>query len=211
MTIGINEATLAKVHLTQAALSELSDEDLVRLSKIHKLKDDRPFAVLYRRHRRDIWGICYSFFRNAHDAEEIMQEVFFKAFRGIDQFEGRASFRTWLNRIATNACINEVRRRQIRPPIHEMEFDYLAGSVLDEDAVEALVEERAESAIVMLAMSHLRREDQVVIHMKEIEELTYEEIAQALAISLSATKMRVLRARSALRAAYIEEKSKEQA
>ena len=85
-------------------LSELTDDELVVAAVARGNRDDRPFRELWRRHQRMVYRTCYSFFRNGEDAEDLTQDVFLKAYRNLKGFEGRSSFKTWINRIAINSA-----------------------------------------------------------------------------------------------------------
>ena len=183
-----------------SALETLDDEGLVALARRRGLRDERPFRELWRRHQRMIWRTCYSFMRNDADAEDLVQEVFIKAYRSLDSFAGRAAFKTWLNRIAINACKNELRRRSRRPHEDAGDLDamaeYLPAS--HSPSVESAVQQIALDSALTEALRRLRPEEYEVIFLRDIEERPYSEIADLLDIGLSAAKMRVQRARLAL-------------
>jgi RNA polymerase sigma-70 factor (ECF subfamily) len=160
--------------------------------------------VLYKRHQQYIWRICYRYVQNPQNAEDLMQEVFFKAYRGMTNFEGRSSFKTWLSRIATRTCLNELRHWERRPQIHPEPLDIFAEFIPSEDVAGPSRERTPELAVLAWAMTRLRPEELEVIQMKDLDERTYDEIAQIQEISLSAAKMRVHRTRLALRAAYLK-------
>ncbi len=185
-------------------LPALTDEELVELSIQRGGRDERPFRELMRRHRQMIWRTSYSFVRNSEDADDLTQDIFFKAYRNLHTFAGRASFKTWLNRIAINTSQNEVRRRSRRPQESEADIremaEYLPGS--ESASVESMVRQRALSQHLQQALTELRPEEFEVIFLRDVEERPYAEIADILGIGLSAAKMRVQRARLALQVAY---------
>ena len=179
-------------------LARLSDEALVELCRIRGSGDSRPFTELFRRHKRFVWRTCYRFVWDAQDAEDLMQEVFFKTYRSLSQFRGASSFRTWLFQIAVNTARNELRRRSRRPQVSDTPLEVL---------IEILPRGAGAAAHISLprvtqAWECLRPEERQVLHLKDLEQRPYEEITQMLGISLSAAKMRVLRARLALKEAY---------
>src|SRR3954451_15527459 len=79
--------------------------------------DEEAFRALTEPYRREIEVHCYRILGSAQDAEDLVQETFLAAWRGLDSFEGRASVRTWLYRIATNRCLNALRDAGRRPPV----------------------------------------------------------------------------------------------
>lgn len=186
----------------KANLSDLSDEELAHLCLERGKKDDRPFRELFQRHQRDVWRTCYRFVRNAHDAEDLTQETFFKAYRSLTQFEGRASFRTWLHRIAINTSQNELRRRARRPQVSQTPVETLAEVLPAEGTPETRRLEPLQQERLARSLARLRMEEFEVLQLREFDQRPYVEIAQILGVKLSAAKMRVQRARLALQAAY---------
>ena len=185
-------------------LTELADDALVTLAVARGSRDERPFRELWRRHQKMVYRTSYSFVRNADDAEDLTQEVFLKAYRNLKGFEGRASFKTWVNRIAINTAQNEIRRRSRRPQDSEADLqemsDYLAAPT--SQSVESAYSQLALSEQLTAALQRLRPEEYEVIYLKDVEERGYAEIAEQLGIGLSAAKMRVQRARLALQVAF---------
>ncbi|HUN22099.1 MAG TPA: sigma-70 family RNA polymerase sigma factor [Anaerolineales bacterium] len=187
--------------MTQEFL-ELPDETLVQLSKLRMGRDTRPFQVLFDRHYNMIWRVCFRFLRQAEDAQDLAQDVFYKAYRSLNQFEGRSSFKTWLYRIAINTCNNELRRLSRRPQINDKPIEeyteFLPGAP-DPESV-WLEQERIE--YLHKALKQLRPEEYEILVMKDIQQKSYNEVADAFDISISAAKMRVQRARLALLTVY---------
>jgi RNA polymerase sigma factor (sigma-70 family) len=131
--------------------------------------------------------------------------VFFKTYRNLAQFRGTSSFRTWLHQIAANTARNELRRRSRRPQVSDTPLEVL---------IEILPRGTAAAAHTSLprlahAWERLRPEERRLLRLKDVEQRPYEEIMQGLGISLSAAKMRVLRARLALKEAYRQLESEE--
>jgi RNA polymerase sigma-70 factor (ECF subfamily) len=181
---------------------DLSDTELVHLCQVRGAVDDRPFTALFHRHRIKIWRICYRFTGNAADADDLTQEVFFKAYRGLPAFESRSSFKTWLHRIAINACQNELRKRRRQPPLAETPMEdfeeTLTGEPLRNGAGEkALIWQQVNQLLVSV-----REEDREALYLRDVEERPFSEIAETLGISLSAAKMRVYRTRLEIQKAY---------
>lgn len=179
--------------------SELSDQELLRLCQIRGVSDDRPFTALFYRYQATVWRTCYFFTRNSHDSEELVQEVFLKAYRSLASFEGRSSLATWLNRIAANTWKNELRRKSRRPIEMEQSLDDLEEHLSSESFSSRQISDLVREEDLLSAMSRLRSDEFEVLQLRDIEQCSYAEVAQQLGISLSAAKMRVQRARSALR------------
>ena len=92
-------------------MSALPTTDLLTAARAG---DENAFAALVEPHRRDLHAHCYRMLGSLQDAEDALQEALLRAWRGLGRFEGRASLRTWLHRIATNACLDLAKRRPAR-------------------------------------------------------------------------------------------------
>ncbi len=182
--------------------SDLTDEELVKESIKRRGKDERPFRVLFARHKNMVWRACYRFVHNAEDAEDLAQDVFVKAYRSMAQFQGKASFKTWLYRIAINTSQNELRRRSRRPQQSSTTIDDLAEVLPQKDSPESIWLQNERMTLLAKSLSALRPADSEIIYLKDIHQKPYIEIAETLDISVSAAKMRVQRARSALKEVY---------
>ncbi len=181
---------------------ELDDEVLVEQYVAGGRRDEAIFRELFKRRRDDVWRICYAFFGNRQDAEDLTQQVFFTAYRKLPQFRRQAALRTWLHRIATNSCKNEIRRRSRRPEgtettLPEPESVFFVPSSSEGDLVS---KRRAER--LALAMNELSAAERRLLQEVEFEGRPYAQIAADAELSVGAVKMRVMRARLALRAAY---------
>ena len=185
-----------------------SDEILVASFLETGRRDERLFSQLFRRRHRLVWNVCYKFFGNTQDADDTTQEVFFQAFRKLHQFRGDSSFRTWLQRIAENSCKNELRHRSRRlrtTPVAE----FVLENVIDpgRDSLQDLVAARSHQDL-QRALSELTPEEVTLLQLVA-NHLSTAEVAERLGISVSAAKMRVLRARLRLRSALELQTKKE--
>jgi RNA polymerase sigma-70 factor (ECF subfamily) len=148
--------------------------------------DATAFEHLYRRHRDRVYTLCLNLCGNREDAQDLLQETFVHASRGLPKFAGRAAFGTWLYRIAVNAARAAARRRP-RPPD-------LAPSITGPDL--------ATVHRVRTALARLRPAHRTVLVLRYSQGLSYNEIAGCLTWSLSRVKVTIHRAKRAFREAY---------
>jgi len=132
------------------------------------------FDRLVLRYQRDVYRLCYRYVNSHEDANDLAQEVFLKAWRGIGRFRGDSSFSTWLYRIAVNACLNF--RALKRPQTQELP-EALADPV---PGAAARVERDDEARRVRAAVSRLPEKQRATLILKLYHELTHEEVAEIL-------------------------------
>jgi RNA polymerase sigma-70 factor, ECF subfamily len=152
--------------------------------------DAEAFGEIVRRWERRIFALAYGILGREEDARDATQETFLAAFRNLRGFRGDAKVSSWLHRIAVNQCITRQRRARVR-----------SESALDEEVAEfsmpvdyspaSVVEGRQETLAVRRAINSLPIELRQVVIMKEFEELTFREIADALDLPLSTVKSRL--------------------
>jgi RNA polymerase sigma-70 factor (ECF subfamily) len=176
--------------------SGASDDDLIR--RIREGQTE-PFSELVRRHETSLYRVGLAFLGDPDEAEEAAQEVFVKAYRSLADFKGDSSFRTWATRIAINHCKDLLRRRGRRTFLsidafasgeapHPRELIVAPPSAAPEGF------ERARKVLDALPEG-----DREILVLFEVEELSYEEIAATLKVSLDAVKGRLKRARQRVR------------
>lgn len=165
--------------------------------------DSEAFATLVRMHQARAVTLATQLVKDEHDAREIVQEAFLRVYRALDRFAGESSFFTWLYRIVKNLAIDFMRRPQRRESesLDAILADYrpeLAGSATsDPDPFEALANKQLQSTLersVQSLPSYHRR----VIEMREMQGLSYEEIAQATGVSKGTIMSRLFHARQKL-------------
>lgn len=154
--------------------------------------DAEAFGELVRRWERRIFALTYGMLGREEDARDATQETFLAAFRNLRGFRGEAKVSSWLHRIAVNQCISRQRRSKVRSESaleDEHETTSFATSLSYSPA--HLAEGRQETAAVRRAINSLPLELRQVVVMKEFEELTFREIADALDLPLSTVKSRL--------------------
>lgn len=154
--------------------------------------DDDAFAEIVRRWERRMFALCYGILGSAEDARDAVQETFINAFRNLKNFRGDAQASTWLHRIAVNACISRTRYKRSRPETEiEDETEAANSLVASGESPASRTERRERSEIVRQAVLSLPIELRQVVVMKEFEDMTFQEIAEALETPLSTIKSRL--------------------
>jgi RNA polymerase sigma-70 factor, ECF subfamily len=156
--------------------------------------DADAFGELVRRWERRIFALTYGMLGREEDARDATQETFLAAFRNLRGFRGEAKVSSWLHRIAVNQCISRQRRSKVRSE-SALEDEHVnnASSFATPASYSPahVVEGRQETAAVRSAVNSLPLELRQVVVMKEFEELTFREIADALDLPLSTVKSRL--------------------
>ena len=185
-----------------AALLTGDAELLTRL----RAGDELAFEELVRRETRHLLAVARRLLRNDDDAQDAVQQAFLSAFRALPSFNGQSRITTWLHRIVTNAALMKLRTRGRRP---EDSIDDLLPSYLEDGHhVEQFSEwalpadrrllQRETRARVRDAINRLPDSYRTVLMLRDIEELSTEETAQALGVNANTVKIRLHRARQAL-------------
>jgi RNA polymerase sigma-70 factor, ECF subfamily len=153
--------------------------------------DAEAFGELVRRWERRIFALTYGMLGREEDARDATQETFLAAFRNLRGFRGEAKVSSWLHRIAVNQCISRQRRSKVRSESAlEEEHETSFATPLAHSPAH-VAEGRQETAAVRRAINSLPVELRQVVVMKEFEELTFREIADALDLPLSTVKSRL--------------------
>jgi RNA polymerase sigma-70 factor (ECF subfamily) len=186
-------------------LGESVEHDDIALVRRCQKGDALAFEQLVIKYRSKVFSMIYGMVQNEQDAWDLAQEGFVKAWRSIHRFKGQASFYTWLYRIVTNVAIDSLRRKSFKKTA---EFDDEIAATQVEPGSKTMpqpdpmphqglereeIRHRIEHAINKLSPEH-----RAVIVMKEIEELQYNEIAEALGCSIGTVMSRLFYARKKL-------------
>ncbi len=159
------------------------------------------FEELFERHRTLVYRFAYQMVPRRDDAEDIVQEAFVRAYQNLDRYRDEAKFTTWLLRIVTNLCTDQARMNQRRHTLEQKEanrqLDWMTvGSF--ENAQENLEEAQRHSTL-RRALNALPEHHRAAIVLRDLEEREYPEIAKILGCTVGGAKLRVLRARRALK------------
>jgi len=163
--------------------------------------DFAAFERLFERHRQLVYRFAYQMASRRDDAEDIVQEAFVRAYQNLGKYRDEAKFTTWLLRIVTNLCTDMARMSQRRQALEQQEA---GGSLLwmtqgdTEDPVDNL-NAGMRVAALRKALNALPVHHRTAIILRDLEEKEYSEIAEILGCTMGGAKLRVLRARRALR------------
>ena len=184
--------------------SQVVKEDEPALVAAAQAGDVSAFEELVGRYERKIFRLTQNITQNREDAEDSMQEAFLKAYEHLGEFEGNSRFYTWLVRIAVNQALMKLRKR--RPNVVSLDEEIDTGEETVPRDVQDWGPSPADryaqselSGILSSAISDLDPSFRVVFQLRDIEELSTEETAEALSLSVPAVKSRLLRARLKLR------------
>lgn len=180
--------------------AETNEEELVR--RIQR-GDEAAFDKLLDICGPRVFSLTYRMIGNHDDAQDVAQEAFIHIYRGIKKFDWRASFTTWMYRIVTNVCLNEIRRRKRLPVMFEdvvakenftLEDIPQTGELPEE---EALKRERQEE--LLRALHQLPENNRLLVLLYDVQGLSYQQISDTLGVNLGTVKSRLNRARLMLR------------
>lgn len=163
------------------------------------------FTALVNRYERNIYRLARHITQNEADAEDVLQETFLKAFANLGQFQGNSKFYTWLVRIAVNESLMKLRRRKadkfisLDDPLETGEDTVPREIAAWDDNPEQKYGRAEVGAILSRAIENLKPGFRTVFLLRDVEELSTEETASALNLSVPAVKSRLLRARLQLR------------
>jgi len=170
-----------------------------------KAGDQAAFSELVTHYERKIYRLAKNITRNDEDAEDVLQDAFLKAYTHLDNFKGDSKFYTWIVRIAVNEALMRLRKRKtdrtvpLDEPVELGEETVAREIAVWEDNPEQRYSKEEWRNILDAAVDDLKPDFRTVFVLRDIEELSTEETAETLGISVPAVKSRLLRARLALR------------
>ena len=174
----------------------------------------RAFGQLYERHRVMVYRTILGVVRRREDAEDAVQRCFQRAFTNLPRFRGDSKFSTWVTRIAINEALMLLRQRRANTPLSYTSYEDAENPVVQNLADETPNPEQVLTAkelraVLIQAVSDLRKNLRTVILLREFEGLTNEETARRLGLSVTAVKTRIFHAKRCLRRC-LEQKLKPQ-
>jgi RNA polymerase sigma-70 factor (ECF subfamily) len=180
------------------------EEELLAQAKRARDGDLRAFEGLVQLYQKRVVANCRHMTRDANVAEDLAQEVFVKAFFGIRHFEGRSSFRHWLQRIKINHCLTHIKKRASAGEHIDIEDPGVQSAEELQVAPQAqrLAEQGSDREAIREVLDTMADTLRIPLVLRDMDGFSYEEVAESLGISLSATKMRIKRARAEFRTRY---------
>jgi RNA polymerase sigma-70 factor (ECF subfamily) len=178
-------------------------------SLLSRLRSGEPqaFEMLVRTHTPRLLAVAQRLLRNEEDAKDAVQEAFLNAFRSLGSFEGASRVSTWLHRIAVNVALMKLRSQRRKP---EASIEGLLPAFLEDghhalhppewrDGADVLLERREDREFIRACINELPESHRTVLILRDVEELDPEETARALGVTENVVKVRLHRARQALR------------
>ena len=193
-------------HKAESTIARVSDPAGERtLVVAAKNGDERAFETLFKRYQRKTIGVVLRYARVVEDAEDIVQQSFYKAFAHLSQFQGESSFSTWLTRIAINEALMFLRRRGAAREVSNDDMRDAKGSAASMEMPDSKADpetrcsQREEARILSQAVRNLRPVLRTTIVLSELRELSTSETALRMGLSVGAVKARIFRGKRELR------------
>ena len=161
--------------------------------------DQQAWEEIVRQHRRKVFNIAYKFTGKHDEAEDLTQDIFLKIFRSLHTFDRRANFQTWLVSVSRNLCIDHY--RSVRKERETIDRDVDAGELTpaaSTPSAYAELEQRGRVELLRRAMAELQPTLRSAVMLRDIQELSYQEIAEKLQLPEGTVKSRINRGRTEL-------------
>ena len=199
-----NESLISHFEDENAEILVCAEKSDLQLVELVLAGDETAFELLFERYKRMVAAIASRYFQRPEQIEEIVQISFTKVYFELKDFRGRYDFSlaSWLGRITTNACLDTLRTQKRKPEnlhceLSQSETDFLLANALQ--AGQSAEKFHIERDLVEKLLSHLKAEDRAILQMLDVEEMSVSEVAELTGWSNSKIKIRVHRARNALR------------
>ena len=187
--------------MTETSKNTKDDLELVRRAKENEAK---AFETLLKKYRKSVYYMLLKMVHNADDAEDLTQEAFAKAFSSLEKFDPKYAFSTWLFRIATNNCIDFIRKKRVSTvsidnPYEGDDGDSFSFDIKDNNLNpnEVMLKQQRKEYL-MKAIDKLPQKYKVLVELRYFQELSYEEVADEMDLPLGTVKAQLFRARELL-------------
>ncbi|MGA8027981.1 MAG: sigma-70 family RNA polymerase sigma factor [Bryobacteraceae bacterium] len=196
---------LSNLSILAGAQVGVSEEDARILRGLRSGIED-AYEELIERYEQPVYSLTYRLLGNRTDACDVVQDVFLKVFRGVNSFRGQSSLRTWIYRIAVNEAHNRrrwfARHSRHEVPMQDERLDHANLLELAADPGRSPYDQAADSetrSLIEQALGRINPVFRAAVVLRDVQNLSYEEIAEILQVSLGTVKSRILRGREALR------------
>jgi RNA polymerase sigma-70 factor, ECF subfamily len=194
-TLTNNSTQEEHVHGANLAVRQETDEELI--TRFQK-GEEQAFRVLVERYRERIRNLVYSILNDRDIVDDIAQEVFIRAYRALPRFRFQSSLYTWLYRIAVNRSRDELRRKKFRR-FFSLQTMMEEGGGAIESQMSVTMEDTSTQELITKGLQQLPEKYRVPIVLKDIDGLSYEEMAEVMKCEIGTVKSRLSRGRSMLR------------
>jgi RNA polymerase sigma factor (sigma-70 family) len=187
--------------MAEASKNTKDDLDLVKRAAE---KDPKAYEKLLKKYRKSVYYMLLKMVNNVDDAEDLTQEAFAKAFNSLHKFDSKYAFSTWLFRIATNNCIDFIRKKRVQTisidsPFENDEGDSFSFDIKDpEDNPDEVMLRKQRKEYLSIAVEKLPAKYRRLVDLRYFQELSYEEVADELELPLGTVKAQLFRARELL-------------
>jgi len=201
----LEQTTFAGLELDAKTIENRHEEGLLERLRARELA---AFEEMVAHFERPVYSLCFRILGDAEEARDASQETFLKVYRGLGSFRGESGLKTWIYRIAINQAMNQQRwwRRRHRDETVSLDLNRGDSDLTIESSLRGTGASPEQMAIsnererrIMKALGEIKKEYRVALILREIEDLSYEEIAETLGISIGTVKSRIARGREELR------------
>ncbi len=175
--------------------------------------DPNAFETLMLQYQTPVYNLCFRILGNPEDAADMTQETFLKAWKNLEGFHMESSLSTWLYRLANNCCLDLLRSKKRKPTIsivrEDEEGEELAFDPVDPSPQpDELLIKKEENQILQQALMSLDEQQRSILTLRVVNDMSYEDISQALQIKEGTVKSRLARARENLRKKVLQLRNK---
>ena len=178
-----------------------------------KQGSSEAFEKLIIEYEKKIYAICLRILKDEHQAYDAAQEVCVKVWKQLEHFEGSAKLSTWIYRIATNQCLDIIRKNKRQETQSLYHTDKLSGEEWEEeerenkeDPIQTHMEQVELRDIMAIALEEIKVDYKTILVLRDMKGYSYEEISKALDLSIGTVKSRLSRARGAIKALLLQDK-----
>lgn len=187
--------------MAEASKNTKDDLELVKRAKAN---DPKAYEILLQKYRKSVYYMLLKMVNNADDADDLTQEAFAKAFNSLQKFDSKYAFSTWLFRIATNNCIDFIRKKRIQTVSIDTSYENDEGDNMTFDIKDTnlspddLMLKKQRKEYLKKAVARLPAKYKRLVELRYFQELSYDEVATELELPLGTVKAQLFRARELL-------------